>query len=132
MKKILIILFLSISSAVSATRYYVSTSGNDANDGLTTTTPWKTIQYAETHAITAGDVIALKKGDIWLTATALGIHHGGLSGSPIIWDGSLWGTGANAVIRSSANRTGSNMSVVNITGCSNVTFQNITVDGNNT
>lgn len=37
MKKILIILFLTISTVVSATRYYVSTSGNDANNGLTAT-----------------------------------------------------------------------------------------------
>jgi len=131
-KKIFIILLFSISSAVSATRYYVSTSGNNANNGLTATTPWQTIQYAETHATNAGDVIALKRGDIWLTNLALGIHHGGISGNPITWDGALWGSGANAIIRSSSNRTGSNMSIVNIIGCSYVTFQNISVDGNNT
>jgi hypothetical protein len=62
----------------------------------------------------------------------LAIHHGGIAGSHITWDGSLWGTGANAIIRSGSNRTGSNMSIVNIAGCSNLTFQNITVDGNNT
>lgn len=132
LKKLLIILLLSISSAASATRYYVSTSGSNTNNGLTVSTPWQTIQYAEAHAIAVGDVIALKKGDIWLTDLALGIHHGGISGNPIIWDGALWGSGANAIIRSSGNRTSPNLSVVNIIGCSYVTFQNITVDGNNT
>ena len=132
MKKIIIILFLTISTVVSATTYYVSTSGNNANNGLTTSTPWQTLQYAELHAVNPGDIIALKRGDVWLTNIALGIHHGGTSGIPITWDGALWGTGANAIIRSSSNRTGSNLSVVNIIGCSNVKFQNITVDGNNT
>ena len=134
MKKIIIIIamFLTISSMVSATTYYVSTSGNNANNGTSTATPWQTVQYAESKAINAGDIIALKKGDVWLTNIALGIHHGGTSGNPITWDGALWGSGANAIIRSSANRTGSNLSVVNITGCSYVNFRNITVDGNNT
>lgn len=132
MRKTLIILFLAISSVVSATTYYVSTSGNNANNGLTTTTPWQTIQYAELHAVNPGDIIALKRGDVWLTNIALGIHHGGTTGNPITWDGAIWGSGANAVIRSSSNRTAPNLSIVNIIGCSYVKFQNITVDGNNT
>lgn len=131
-KRIITVLLLSMTMIVSATRYYVSTSGSNANDGLNTATPWKTIQYAEANATKAGDVIALKKGDVWLTDIALGIHHGGISGNPITWDGALWGSGANAIIRSSADRRAPNMSVVNITGCNYVTFQNITVDGNNT
>jgi hypothetical protein len=51
-----------------------------------------------------------------------------------VWDGGLWGSGSNAVIQSSGNRSGAahNASVVNIAGTSYVTFQNITVDGNNT
>jgi uncharacterized repeat protein (TIGR02059 family) len=132
MKKILVIFLLSISSLSFAHTYYVSITGNNANDGLTTTTPWQTIQYAELHAIAAGDIIALKRGDTWSTNLALGIHHGGISGNPVIWDGSLWGSGSNAIIQSSANRTGSNISIVNIIGCSYLTFRNITINGNNT
>lgn len=132
MKRILIILFLAISPMVSATRYYVSTSGNNANNGLTASTPWQTIQYAEAHATSAGDVIALKRGDIWSADLALGIHHGGTAGNPITWDGALWGSGSNAIIRSNSDRTCPNLSIVNIIGCSYVTFRNITVDGNNT
>lgn len=131
-KSILIILLLFISSLSYARKYYVSTSGNDANNGLTTATPWQTIQYAEAHAISAGDTIALRRGDIWSSTIALGIHHGGTTGSPVTWDGALWGSGANAIIQSSGDRTGNNLSIVNIIGCSYVTFQNITVDGNNT
>ncbi len=132
MKKIFILILLAINITASATKYYVSTTGSDSNNGLSTSTPWQTVQYAESHATYAGDIIALKRGDTWSTTQALGIHHGGISGNPVIWDGSLWGTGANAIIQSGGNRTGSNVAIVNIIGCSYVTFQNIIVNGNNT
>jgi uncharacterized repeat protein (TIGR02059 family) len=134
MKKVLFILLSFVSVAVNATTYYVSISGNDSNNGTTTSTPWKTLQYAETHATAPGDIIALKKGDVWSTATVLAITHGGSSGNLITWDGSLWGTGANAIISSSGNRTDPNNAIVNFitSGCHYVAFKNITVDGNNT
>lgn len=68
----------------------------------------------------------------------MGLHHGvghrarGCDDNPIVWDGSLWGTGENAVIRSSDDRVPGNDAVVNIIGTSHVTFRNITVDGNDT
>jgi hypothetical protein len=135
MKKLFTLIFLAISSLVSATTYYVSTSGSNSNNGLTTTTPWQTLAWAETHATSPGDVIALKKGDDWSSATALGIQHGGAVGSPIIWDGSLWGTGANAVISANGKHNDPSGStggaaIVCVTGCKNVTFQNITLNGN--
>ena len=129
---VLIILLSFIYSVLQATTYYVSISGSDSNNGLTTTTPWLTLQYAETHATAPGDIIALKRGDVWSTLTALAIKHSGSSVNPITWDGSLWGSGAIASIRSSGTRSDGNNSVVNIIACSYVTFKNITVDGNNT
>lgn len=132
MKILILLLFLSINSLSYAHKFYVSTSGNNANDGLTTATPWQTVQYAEENATSAGDTIALKRGETWNTALAIGIHHGGTVGNPIIWDGALWGTGANAIIN--PNFDGSDIlyySAVNIRACSNVTFQNITVDVDN-
>jgi uncharacterized repeat protein (TIGR02059 family) len=133
MRKIFIILFLTIDSIVSATTYYVSTTGNNSNDGLTISTPWATLAWAESHATTAGDVIALKKGDIWLIDNVLDINSGGISGNPIIWDGSLWGTGANAIIKANSDGGGSPKwnSLTHIAGCQYVTMQNITFDENN-
>jgi hypothetical protein len=122
----LIIILLFISLPVFGTRYYVSTSGLNSNSGLDSLHSWSTLLYAENHS-NPGDVIALKRGNTWSLTSALAIKHSGTT-----WDGSLWGTGANAVIKSSANRSGNNMAIVNIIGCSFVTFQNITVDGNNT
>jgi len=110
--------------------HYVSTSGNDGNDGATTSTPWLTLAYAESHATAAGDTIALKKGDTWSSTTLLSISHSGANGYPITWDGSLWGSGANAKIQASANLT-TYLSMANIWGCKYVTLQNVTFDGNN-
>jgi hypothetical protein len=126
MKRLWLLLILSISFQTYATTYYVSTSGNNASNGLSTTTPWQTLQYAEAHAIVAGDIVALKKGDVWTSLTALAIKHGGVT-----WNGSLWGTGGNAIIRSSGSRSDGNEAIINIIACQNITFKNIIVDGNN-
>ncbi len=46
--------------------YYVSSSeGNDANDGLSPQTPWKTIGKVNSEALPAGSVILFKRGDEW-------------------------------------------------------------------
>jgi hypothetical protein len=107
--------------------YYVSTSGNDANTGLSQAQAWQTLAYAESHATTPGCIIALKKGDTF-TVSYHSIIHGGSTGIYITWDGSLWGSGANAIIQITADHAG--IPIVNITGCKYVNFQNITVEGN--
>jgi hypothetical protein len=112
--------------------YYVSTDGEDDNDGLTEQTPWRTLDYAEANATVPGARIALKRGDVFDKATALGIHHGGSPGQPIVWDGDYWGIGGKATIRSSQDREAPEKAVVNIIGASHVVFQNIVVDGNGT
>ncbi len=44
--------------------YYVSTDGDDNNDGLSETTPWKSLEYASWNA-EKGSVVLLKRGDCW-------------------------------------------------------------------
>jgi len=110
--------------------FYVSTTGDNSANGTTTGTPWQTLGYADSNA-TAGAVICLKKGDTWSTATSLQIKQGGTAGKPMVWDGSIWGSGANAIIQQSTNGAGVNKAKVHISGCNYVTFQNITVDCNN-
>jgi hypothetical protein len=54
-----IVLFLSV--AAPATTYYVSTSGSNSNDGLSTSSPWRSIQYAANH-MQAGDTVQVLAG----------------------------------------------------------------------
>lgn len=133
-KKALLSTFIVLFSMISfATTYYVSNAGSDGANGLTANTAWATLAYAEANATTAGCIIALKKGDTWLIDNVLDINSGGTVGKPIVWDGSLWGTGANAIIQ--ANSDGGAVpkyyTICKISGCSYVTFQNITINGNN-
>ncbi len=50
---------------VSQNTYYVSTSGNNSNDGKTTATSWRTISYAAStaSAVTSGDKVFIKAGN---------------------------------------------------------------------
>jgi hypothetical protein len=115
------------------TIYYVSTSGSDSNNGLTQSTPWKTLAYAETHATTPGSTIALKRGDTFTVTLAnsgrLIITQTGAAGNPIIWDGNLWGTGAKATISASGFYDG--IPVIDIPDSRYLTIQNIIFQGQN-
>ena len=63
-------LYLSIAliatfGTVSAKKYYVSTTGNNSNSGLTLALPWKTITYAasSTCPVIGGDTVYVKAGN---------------------------------------------------------------------
>jgi hypothetical protein len=108
--------------------YYVSTSGDNGNTGLDVDHPWATLEYAESHATTAGDIIALKKGDTWTLDDGFEISHGGSAGTYITWDGNLWGTGSKAIILS-GNQVHWNR-LCHIAACDYLIVQNITFDVN--
>ena len=129
MKRFIFILFLIPTLLYGQHKYYVSTSGSDSNNGLTTSTPWQTLQYAADHATTSGDTIALKRGDTWMTTSSMiEVTYGGTSSSPIVWDGDLWGSGERATVIS--NRNGdSDHPMIRIWKCTYVTIQNIVFDG---
>lgn len=80
--------------------YYVSTSGNDANDGLSTITPWKSLAHVyqqcfRPYALIPGDSVLLKRGETWSgqLSTSWLLGSGGL---PITF--SSYGSGAKPVI----------------------------------
>jgi hypothetical protein len=113
--------------------YYVSTSGSNSSSGLSTSTPWATLAYAQAHATIPGSIIALKKGDTFALDSVLEISHGGTVGSLIIWDGALWGSGANAIIKSNSDGAASPKwyALCHIAACNYLTMQNITFNGDN-
>ncbi|MBN1396637.1 MAG: right-handed parallel beta-helix repeat-containing protein [Bacteroidetes bacterium] len=56
--------FLQIFTAIAfGKNYYVSSSGNDANNGTSTSTPWKTISKVNSFTFVSGDAVYLRGGD---------------------------------------------------------------------
>src|SRR5215470_12258561 len=49
-----------------ATTYYVSCSGNDANNGTSTSTPWATLGRASSQTYVPGDQLQLENGCVWV------------------------------------------------------------------
>jgi uncharacterized repeat protein (TIGR02059 family) len=91
MKNILLVLFLAISTGVSAATYYIDPSGSDTNIG-SSSSPWKTLAYACSKVNTAGDIIHVNAGTY--------IENSRCSVSPGV---SIEGAGNNSIINTSYN-----------------------------
>jgi hypothetical protein len=91
MKRILIIMLLGLSDLASAATYYVSSStGSDANNATSASTPWQTIAHVNGQMFQPGDSILFKRGDVW--NESLAPASSGSSGNPITFD--AYGSGA--------------------------------------
>ena len=103
-------IFLSVfvfAGCASATTYYISfSSGSNANDGLSKSTPWKTHPYMQSasgctgtgsspsYSHSAGDQFIFKQGDTWPNACFdMAIQNGGAPGNPDVYTfDPTWGT----------------------------------------
>lgn len=85
---------IQISGQGSHTFYVSSSTGDDANDGLSPTAPWKTLNKVSNTTFIPGDKILLKAGDAW--DGQLWPKGSGAEGSPIIID--QYGTGNKPLI----------------------------------
>jgi uncharacterized repeat protein (TIGR02059 family) len=96
MRGILTLFLCLLSLIVSATDYYVSSAGDDSANGLSSSTPWKTISKVNSvfPTLKPGDRILFRRGDSFYGS--LKIARSGVSGSPIVIG--AYGTGANPVI----------------------------------
>jgi len=66
MKKILYIAILMIMSlGLNAQTYYVSNTGSDLADGLTTGTAWQTISHVNAQTISSGDSVLFEADGVW-------------------------------------------------------------------
>lgn len=74
--------------------YYVSSTGNDSNSGLTTALAWQTLTKVNSRTFVAGDQILFKRGDSWYGT--LTILQWGTVGNPITFG--AYGTGINPTI----------------------------------
>jgi len=98
MKRVVFFVIVCCLGARAANYYVSSSSGNDANNGTSPATAWKTFSAAGNHinagSFSPGDVISLKRGDVW--NEQLIPPSSGASGNPIQFD--AYGTGAVPMI----------------------------------
>jgi hypothetical protein len=85
MRTIFLILMLGLAETMSAATYYVSSStGSDANNGTSSSTPWQTLAHVNAQTFQPGDSVLLKRGDAW--NESLAPPSSGTSGNPITFD----------------------------------------------
>src|SRR5258708_20450857 len=78
-------LFLGSSGLVQGATYYVDPSkGSDNNNGLSETSPWKTLAKINSSQFAPGDVILLRRGAIW--REQLNFPSSGSPAAPIVID----------------------------------------------
>jgi hypothetical protein len=81
----------------SGTTYYVDNcvvTGNDSNNGTSTSTPWLTIAHVNSYSFNPGDTILFRSGCTWREALTPG--QSGTAGNPITFG--AYGSGANPII----------------------------------
>jgi parallel beta-helix repeat protein len=103
-KNAFIIIFLVFHTIASATDYYISSTGNDANNGLSSSTPWKTVAKVNSvfSTLKPGDRILFNRSDIFFGTII--ISKSGSADSPItIGD---YGNGENPIITGFTTITG--------------------------
>jgi Concanavalin A-like lectin/glucanases superfamily len=83
------------ASATGCTTYFVSSAtGSDANDGCSSSTPWRTLTNVNSTTFAAGDQILLAAGGSW-SGTLAPLGSGG-NGNPIVV--SSYGSGAAPIV----------------------------------
>ncbi len=92
-----LLLLIRINSSILATTYYVSnSSGNDSNNGLSSSSPWKTLSKVSSYTFAPGDSILFKEGDLWKEASSLVFTESGTANTPIVI--STYGQGNKPII----------------------------------
>jgi hypothetical protein len=98
MRKVLVILFSLLTIPLSATNYYIKSTGNDIYTGLSDAQAWATITKVNTvwaaGTFAPGDSILFKRGDTFYGT--LTVAESGSSANNIIV--AAYGTGANPVL----------------------------------
>ncbi len=120
-----------------ATTYYVSTSGNDANDGLSTTTPWQTITKVNSAKFLPGQTLAFNGGNNF--TGCLVISSGtNLQSSSITSPFTItsYGTGVATILSNCPGHdvgiAFSKAAAVTIDGVSGIVWNKVNVSANNT
>ncbi|MBN1598701.1 MAG: right-handed parallel beta-helix repeat-containing protein, partial [Bacteroidales bacterium] len=131
LKRVSVVLILvTFTASVNATDYYISSSGNDTNNGLSALTPWKTIEKVNSvfSATKPGDRILFRSGDLFYGT--IKITRSGLPGLSITLGS--YGTGGKPLITgfttlSSWTNEGNGIYSASVT--SETSLEMVTIDG---
>jgi hypothetical protein len=96
MKSLLLFLLIISGLKTSAKTYYFSANGNDANNGTTTSTPWKTLKKLNSsfNSLASGDHVLFNRGDVFYGTIIP--TKGFTAGNPVVFG--AYGSGVNPVI----------------------------------
>ncbi len=88
----------------SGTEYYVSNSGSDSNNGISTSSPWKTVAHvvAFEPSLRAGDCVLFQRGGVWAEQLNISNVHGTQT-NPITFGN--YGTGNRPVLDGGSTRS---------------------------
>lgn len=98
------IAILSVNTIL-ATNYYLSSDGNDTNEGTSQTTPWKTINKLNETTLLPGDYVYFRAGDVFRGKITL--NQGGNTSSYITL--TSYGTGEKPIISGAESVTSWNL-----------------------
>lgn len=105
--------------------YYVSTVGEDTNDGLSETAPWQTMQKVNSTAFQPGDRILFRKGDTW--TYPLTVSSSGTEGEPVVF--SSYGAGSVMPVFDGQDAPSSPGTVSIGQGTAHVVVENVEITG---
>jgi len=106
----LIFLLFTFSISLAQNTYYIAANGNDTNDGLSTSAPFKTIEKLNTINLSAGDQVLFRKGDTF--SGQIAITKSGSSANPITY--SSYGSGNKPIISGAISANFSNSGQANV------------------
>ncbi|MES2277196.1 MAG: DNRLRE domain-containing protein [Bacteroidota bacterium] len=99
----------SLKTLTTGNVYYVDPAGNDASDGLSTGTAWKTLAKVDSTTFSPGDQLLFKCGSSW--AGRLQPKGSGISGSPIVID--MYGSGSKPLINGNGTNGATGLTLSN-------------------
>lgn len=121
--RLLSLALLMLPAPGMATTYYVSTTGNNSNDGLSTATPWRTIGHA-VDTMLAGDATFVR-GGTYSTESTIRFRRTGTAVAPIQL---LNYPGESPVIDYVNQQVGDTVTILHASG-QNVAVGYITIEG---
>lgn len=120
------IFLFGLTDAATATTYYVSLNGDDANPGTSMDLAWRSLTKVNNFAFSPGDQILFKRGDKW--NGTITVNASGTAENPIVYG--AYGTGEKPKIYGSKVITGWELHEGNIYKATfNTTITQIFVDG---